>query len=112
MSFEAYQKGMEGNIQAIHELKEQMSNIQQELESHQEILEKVRTYVDRQKKEEKERRTMYDILDRLSPGWREPYFNSLPTPPHELRKKAEEFLEKMRDLPDSDSADNDEDNAN
>jgi hypothetical protein len=45
---------------------------------------------------------MYDILDKMSPDWRDPYINSFRTPPHELRKKVEEFLEKIKTLPDDD----------
>jgi hypothetical protein len=74
--------------------------LQQDLKSWEEIAEKMKVYVDRQKEEEEGRRVMYDTLDRLSPGWREPYLATLRQPID--RKKVEEFLEKIRALPDCD----------
>lgn len=71
--------------------------LQQELKSWEEVAEKMEVYVDRQKKEEEERREMYDILDKQSPGWDEPYLATLRQPFD--RKKVEEFLEKIRALP-------------
>jgi hypothetical protein len=109
MSFDAYHKGVEERDrkdEEIHELKEQMNKMQQDYKSYdemvKEVLEKVKEEKERQKKEEKERNTMYDILDKMSPDWRDPYINSFRTPPHELRKKVEEFLEKIKTLPDDD----------
>jgi hypothetical protein len=51
---------------------------------------------------------MYDTLDRLSPGWKEPFLTTLRRPlTPEARKKVEEFQEKMKVLPDDDNDDSD-----
>jgi len=59
----------------------------------------MKTYVERHRKEDEECRIIYEMLDRLSPGWNKPYLKSLRTPPDELSKKLEEFMEKIRALP-------------
>jgi hypothetical protein len=108
MSFEVYQKGLEEKEkkdQEISELKEQMSKVQQDFKSYdesvKEVLEKVKQEREWQKKEEERRKVMYDTLDRLSPGWEEPYHATLRRPlTEEKRKKIEEFRKQMEALPD------------
>lgn len=81
--------------------------LQQELKSWEEVAEKMKTFIDRYKKEEKERHEMYEILDKLSPGWKRPYIKSLGkgSLTKEWLKKFEEFLEKIRAMPDYDNDD-------
>jgi hypothetical protein len=68
----------------------------------EEVAEKMEAYVKWQKKEEERRKVMYDTLDRLSPGWKEPYHATLRRPLNaETRKKLEEFLEQLENAPDS-----------
>jgi hypothetical protein len=86
--------------------------LQQELKSYdeqmKEVTEKMKDYVKWQKKDEEMRRVMYDTLDRLSPGWKEPFLTTLRRPlTPEARKKVEEFQEKMKVLPDDDNDDSD-----
>jgi hypothetical protein len=86
--------------------------LQQELKSYdeqmKEVTEKMKDYVKWQKKDEEMRRVMYDTLDRLSPGWKEPFLTTLRRPlTPEARKKVEEFQEKMKALPDDDNDDSD-----
>jgi len=66
-----------------------IQSLQQELKSWGEIAEKMKIYVDRQKKEEEQRRVMYDILDKRSPGWKEPFHATLRRP---FQKKSERKL--------------------
>lgn len=77
----------------------------------EEVAEKMEAYVKWQKKEEERRRVMYDTLNKLSPGWNEPYLKSLGYTCGPLtdkdRERLEEFQEQLRNAPDSDDYDDD-----
>jgi hypothetical protein len=63
----------------------------------------MKAYVDRQKKNEDRRRQMYDILDKQSPGWAEPYHATLRRPLTEKdRKQLQVFQEQINALPPED----------
>jgi hypothetical protein len=48
------------------------------------------------------RKVMYDTLDRLSPGWKEPFLTTLRRPLTEKeRERIEEFQEQLRNIPDN-----------
>jgi hypothetical protein len=83
------------------------TEIQQQDKSLGGVVEKLVDYVQQQKKEEEERIKMYEILDKQSPGWDEPYFKSLgfckgPLT-KEARKKIEDMLEWLHVNPDENS---------
>jgi len=125
MSFEVYQKGMEEREKKDHEileLKEQMSKMQQDYKSYddlvKEVFEKAKQHIDgyrkQQEKEDETRRMLYGMLDREFPGWHEKYLALLgfgpPKDPKEFRKRLDEFLEKIKHIsPNTDNADEDED---
>ncbi len=47
---------------------------------------------------------MYDTLDRLSPGWKEPYWERLRRPlTEEERIKVKSFLNQLENAPDTDN---------
>jgi hypothetical protein len=77
----------------------------------EEVLEKVGDHFKWQHKNEEMRQEIYDTLDRLSPGWKEPYFTTLRRPlTEEEREKVEGFLEQLRnEAPDSEDYYHDED---
>jgi len=85
------------------ELKDHMSKMQQGLKSYEEFFEEFRTFVESQMREEKRRRVMYDILDKASPNWQEPYLATLRHKPltKETRKKIDESLELLSHYPDT-----------
>jgi integrase/recombinase XerD len=80
--------------------------LQQELKSWEGIAEEMKGYVERQKWEEEKQKEMYETLDRLSPGWKEPYLQLGKHRPltKEARKKVEEMLKWLRTHPDTDNA--------
>jgi predicted RNase H-like nuclease (RuvC/YqgF family) len=94
--------------QQISELRQQVDGMQQELTAtdtrFRGFLEKVEPFIESHKRQEKERREMYDILDKLSPGWQEPYLVSRygkgkPLSPKN-RKKLEALQRRLDALPD------------
>jgi integrase/recombinase XerD len=126
MSFQAYQKEKEEREkkdQEILELKEQMSKMQQDFKSYDQMVkatlehskelisQKVEKDRKREKAEDERRRILYDMLDRELPGWKSKYYPliGLDSKPltKEARKKIEEMLEWMRDNPETDSEDAD-----
>lgn len=76
------------------ELKARMYKMQQDFKSYDkrigEMLEKVGDHFKWQDKNEEMRQKMYDTLDRLSPGWKEPFLPTLRQPlTEEERKKVD-----------------------
>jgi DNA repair exonuclease SbcCD ATPase subunit len=105
--------------QEILELKEQMSKMQQDYKSYddlvKEVFEKAKQHIDgyrkRQEEEDERRRLLYDMLDKELPGWKRKYYPLIGRDPKpltkEAREKIEEMLEWMRTQPNTDNADED-----
>ena len=126
MSFQAYQKDKEEKEkkdQEILELKEQMSSMQHDFKSYDQMVkatlehakelisQKVEKDRKREKAEDERRNILYDMLDKELPGWKSKYYPliGLESKPltKEDRKKIEEMLEWMRTNPETDSEDAD-----
>ncbi|MFY9868917.1 MAG: hypothetical protein WAK17_04295 [Candidatus Nitrosopolaris sp.] len=99
---------LRGKDEEIQALKTSFKSYDEEMK---EVAKKMEAYVKWQKKEEERRRVMYDTLNKLSPGWNEPYLKSLGYTCGPLtdkdRERLEEFQEQLRNAPDSDDYDDD-----
>ncbi|MFY9871880.1 MAG: hypothetical protein WAK17_19385 [Candidatus Nitrosopolaris sp.] len=118
MSFEVYHKNIEERErkdQEVLELKEQMSKMQQDYKSYDDLVKEVFGKVQqvrrederRQEKEDERGRVLYDMLDKELPGWNKRYRELLGIVPRSLTKeeqeKVEQMLEWMRTHPNTDN---------
>lgn len=118
MSFEVYHKNIEERErkdQEVLELKEQMSKMQQDYKSYDDLVKEVFEKVQqvrrederRQEKEDERGRVLYDMLDKELPGWNKWYRELLGIVPRPLTKeeqeKVEQMLEWMRTHPNTDN---------